>query len=486
MSRITHIMGGFALDEGILSVGIDIGTSTTQLVFSRLRLDNTAGYFSVPKISIVEKNVVYESAIYSTPLFDEVMIDSSAVKSIVAGEFEKAGFSPNDTSTGAVIITGESARKENAAAVIESLSAFAGDFVVATAGPDLESVIAGKGSGAQKYSLENSCVCANLDIGGGTTNIVVFDCGETVACGCLDIGGRQIRIEGGKIAGISAGAQKICRAAGLELKPGDYAEEKTLVAVCDKMAQLLFAALKAEERSELYSSVTTAGSSELMIKKPVRYVFFSGGVADCIYSTGFDSLEFGDIGVYLGRAVRSGRLTSDFKAVLPEETIRATVVGAGTYTTTVSGSTIAYSDGIFPFKNVPVFKLGSFDEQKCLDGDSEYLAERVEWFMKQNDTARFVLAFKGRSNPSYGQVITLAKCISAALTAKLAPEEPLLILVESDMAKALGQVIRSQIGTRGLVCIDSVRVEENNYIDMGKPLMDGLVIPVVVKTLIFG
>ena len=134
----------------ILSVGIDIGTSTTQVIFSRIAMENTAGYFSIPKVSIVDKEVVYRSGIYTTPLLDRSRIDGDRVRDIVAAEFQKAGFTPADTGTGAVIITGESARKENSALVLEKLSGFAGEFVVSTAGPDLEAIIAGKGSGAQQ------------------------------------------------------------------------------------------------------------------------------------------------------------------------------------------------------------------------------------------------------------------------------------------------------------------------------------------------
>ena len=133
--------------ENVLSVGIDIGTSTTQVIFSDLTMNNTASYFSVPHVSITAKKVVYKSDIYTTPLKTPELIDADGVKEIVQREFDKAGYTPADTDTGAVIITGESARKENAAAVLEKLSGFAGDFVVSTAGPDLESVIAGKGSG---------------------------------------------------------------------------------------------------------------------------------------------------------------------------------------------------------------------------------------------------------------------------------------------------------------------------------------------------
>ena len=137
----------------ILSVGIDIGTSTTQVVFSRLLLENTGGYFSVPRVSIVDKQILYKSRVHLTPLTGESRIDADRVRELVAAEYRKAGFSPGDTGSGAVIITGESARKDNSDAVLKSLSDFAGDFVVSAAGPDMESVIAGKGSGAYENSI---------------------------------------------------------------------------------------------------------------------------------------------------------------------------------------------------------------------------------------------------------------------------------------------------------------------------------------------
>ena len=179
----------------ILSVGIDIGTSTTQVIFSRIEMENTSGYFSVPKVSIVEKEVVYKSQVYLTPLKTPVLIDGSAVRDLVEREYRLAGYDRRDVDTGAVIITGESARKENAAEVLAQLSDFAGEFVVSTAGPDLESILAGKGSGAFQYSMDHTCTTVNLDIGGGTTNLVLFDCGEIVSKGCLDIGGRLIRVK---------------------------------------------------------------------------------------------------------------------------------------------------------------------------------------------------------------------------------------------------------------------------------------------------
>ena len=165
------------MKETILSVGIDIGTSTTQLIFSRLTIENLASSYMVPRIRIVDKEVTYRSEIYFTPLLSQTEIDAEKVKGIIEREYRKAGMKPEDLQTGAVIITGETARKQNANSVLASLSSMAGDFVVATAGPDLESVLSAKGAGADRISEEKRIAVANIDIGGGTSNIALFQKG---------------------------------------------------------------------------------------------------------------------------------------------------------------------------------------------------------------------------------------------------------------------------------------------------------------------
>lgn len=476
------------MDNGILSVGIDIGTSTTQVIFSRILMENTAGFFSVPHVSIVDKEVIYKSDIYITPLINSYLIDGDKVRDIVEAEFKKAGFSPSDTQTGAVIITGESARKENSAVVLKKLSSFAGEFVVSTAGPDLESVIAGKGSGAQTFSEDNACVAVNLDIGGGTTNIVVFDSGKVVAKGCLDIGGRLVKLDKSyNVSYVSPTAKKISDKLSLGIEEGRTTNEQALNALCAEMVNLTEQALGIYDKSELAESVVTKGSTALEIKKPIRAVCFSGGVADCIYNSDREPLAYGDIGVHLGKAFRQGRLYSDFRLIKAKETIRATVVGAGTYTTSISGSTIAYSENILPIKNVPVLKLEADEQKKLFEGDEDFLKNKLRWFMEQSDTGRLVLGFEGEKNPSYLATRRCARCIGSALDEILDSGEPMLVVTECDIAKALGQAIKSEFGDkRDIICIDSISVEDGDFVDLGKPLMDGLVIPVVVKTLIFG
>lgn len=474
----------------ILSVGIDVGTSTTQVVFSKLQMDNAGGYFSVPRVAIVDKEVVYKSEVYMTPLKTDVLIDTDALRDIVAAEFRKAGYRPEDTDSGAVIITGESARKENSDAVLKSLSDFAGDFVVSAAGPDMESLIAGKGSGAWQYSMDHHCRVANLDIGGGTTNVVLFEDGETLARGCLDIGGRLICMNPqGIITKVSPAAAVMAQAAGVSVSVGDRCDELKLTAVTRQMAAALNAYLGVgtKDIDAILRQIKTPGSSDFPVPEKVQVVFFSGGVADLIYHESADTWAYGDIGVLLGRAIRESRLFTDFQKMEPGETIRATVVGAGTYTTTISGSTITYSDDIFPLKNIPVIKLDEELQEACFAGETEPVIRRIQWVLGQNDEEHFILAMPGKRNPGYMEMKRAAASIRQMMDRVQPPGEPILLVIESDIAKAMGQMIRQQPDLkRQVVAIDSIHVEDGEYVDMGKPMMNGMVIPVVVKTLIFG
>lgn len=469
----------------ILSVGIDIGTSTIQTVFSRLKMQNTAGYFAVPKVSIIDKKTIFKGEIHQTPLKDYSTLDGEAVKELVAKDYNSAGFTPSDVSTGAVIITGEAARKENAQAVLSALSDFAGEFVVSTAGPDLESIIAGKGSGAYNYSKDNFSSAVNIDIGGGTTNIVLFDKGEVADKGCLDIGGRQITVYGTKISYISESAKKIADSIGVKISEGEVADVSKLNRIAEAMADIINEVISGEGGKVL--DVFTKGSSCYVGELKPSAVFFSGGVADCIYDGQSDDFKFDDLGVILGRAIKKSTIFTNFDVQKGEETIRATVVGAGSYTTAVSGSTIFYDKSLLPLKNIPVLKLTDIEYAKALSGDYSALSDRVSWFMKEVDESNIVLAMKGEKNMSYDALKMLSSSIAKVVDGSYPDGAPLLLAVENDMAKVFGQTINKDLQIkRNIVSIDSVKLFDGEYIDLGKPLMDGLVIPIVVKTLIFG
>ena len=470
----------------ILSVGVDIGTSTTQVIFSRIDMENTGSYFSVPRVSIVDKQVIFKSPVYLTPLKTQVLIDGAAVRDLVAGAYREAGYTPADVNTGAVIITGESARKENAAEVLNQLSDFAGEFVVSTAGPDLESIIAGKGSGAYQYSMDNGCTAVNLDIGGGTTNIVMFKDGETVAKGCLDIGGRLIRLEQDlTVTYISPAAQAVADALGAEIEKGRRTSYAVLERITDKMADLLLQALGAKPQEPLLTRIQTPESSWFMPDEPIHAICFSGGVADCIAQPQ-EGIPYGDIGAILGHSIAGSELMKRFRCISGSETIRATVVGAGTYTTSISGSTIDYAAGLLPLKNIPALKLNAQEQADCFAG-RDGLERQMRWFMEQSASDLIAVAMAGERDPDYATVCRAAECLAHEMDAALPQGKPLIVILEHDMAKVLGMAMRRVLsGRRKVICIDSIKVEQGDYVDLGRPVLDGLVIPIVVKTLLFG
>jgi len=472
----------------ILSVGIDIGTTTTQVIFSHITIDNTASYFTVPHISVLDKEIIYESPVFFTPLKNQVFIDGDAVRNIVAEEFKKAGFMPKQVDTGAVIITGEAARKENAKTVLETLSDFAGDFVVSTAGPDLESVISGKGSGAYQYSIDNLSTVVNLDIGGGTTNIALFDSGKVIGKSCFDIGGRLIRLDkDGAVQYIAPSAQSIADEVGVRLSVGSRTEIADLSKITDAMSGILAQAVGLEAITPLAEKVRTRTSSKDAFSTVADRICFSGGVADCIKNSQKDVFAFGDIGILLGESIRKNPAFLKAKTIDASQTIRATVVGAGTYTMNLSGSTIYYSQGIFPIKNVPVYKLQTEVESACFNGDSEPLEKGLAWFMAQSSSAQIILAVKGPHNPTFEVLEKAAGCLVKCADSVYSPDASLIIIAEEDIAKALGIALKTASnGRRRIASIDSVSVEDGDYLDIGSPLMDGLVVPVIVKTLLFG
>jgi ethanolamine utilization protein EutA len=459
------------MTEIMLSVGIDVGTTTTQVHVSRLGLENTNRRSSVPSVKIVSRETLYGGRIHFTPLLSDSRIDMDAVRNIVEEEYRLAGIAGADIDTGAVIITGESSRKRNAAEVAALLSEFAGDFVVAAAGPELESALAARGAGIDEFSAESGPVF-NLDIGGGTSNYALFEDGKLKAAGCFDLGGRQIRVEGDSVVKISYIAPKIQQLlafAGLELRTGEGAAADKLRIAAREMAALLEMGLGLREKSRFYPQILTTPGRDIAPPPPETYLSFSGGVADYIYGSRSDTdcFRYGDIGPLLGAAIRNSSIPRSFRQVRPRETIRATVVGAGAHITEISGSTILFDRDLLPLKNVPVVEFQGNATDVELFGPGTAIA-----FAVGSETA-----------PKFAETQRLAAEL-LRVHAKLAGA-PLVALCRSDTAKALGQSIRALNGAVPLVCLDGVSAGDGDYIDVGVPAAGG-VLPVVVKTLIFG
>ena len=448
------------MGNSLRSAGLDVGTTSTQLIFSELEVENRAGSFSVPQLEIGSRKILYRSPVYFTPLQGENLVDGAALREIVAAEYAKAGIRPEDLDTGAVIITGETSRRENAAEVLRELSEFAGDFVVATAGPDLESLLAARGAGAVAYSEETGKTVLHMDIGGGTANLALIRRGQVEQTGCLNVGGRLIKYDKTHtITYISPVLKSLC-----SLTLGQRIREADLGNVSELLVHALEMAAGRREPGPLLTALTTAGTAMTPPAEPVT-VSFSGGVADCIDKT-LPWDEFGDLGPTLGQYIRESRLCRE-DYVLGKETIRATVIGAGCHSAHLSGSTVFYRGVAFPMQNLPVVRVP----------EGPISVDALDREIQKQDTNP-VLCLPRQSCPDYGSICRLADALAA-----LPGNAPLLLCTPGDMAKALGQALALRTG-RGILSIDGIDPGAGSFLDVGAPI--GPALPVVIKTIVLG
>ena len=442
----------------LISVGLDVGTTTTQLILSELTVENRGNAFSVPQMVIGERQIRYQSPVIFTPLISGELVDGQRIADWVEEQYLAAGISKAQVDTGAVIITGETSRKENAQEVLNHLAGFAGDFVVATAGPDLESVLSAKGAGATEYSAKTGKTVLHMDIGGGTSNLSFIENGRIVRTGCLNVGGRLVKFdESGKVTYLSPVLADLT-----DLRLGDIPTESQLRTITDQLVKALQMAAGLMPPTDLLEKLTTKENAGHWTPERPEVISFSGGVADCIEKDA-TPFAYGDMGVLLGRAIKESPLCQNYR--LGEQTIRATVIGAGCHSTQLSGSTVFYADVELPKKNLPVSVL-----------TQPITTEAVKAAYAGQDTEEVVLAIPGTLSLNYEEIKVLAQTLIAG------SRRELLVCLEADMAKALGHCIRLAEPKRPCLCIDGLHLENESFLDIGSPV--GPALPVVIKTLV--
>jgi ethanolamine utilization protein EutA len=465
----------------ILSVGVDIGSSTSHLVFSRIVLERLDSRYVVS-----ERESFYQSDILLTPYAALETIDGAALGAFIEGQYAEAGVDPDEIDTGALILTGVAVARGNARAIGELFARQAGKLVAVSAGDSLETAMAAYGSGAVARSIRNQMVVMNVDVGGGTSKIAVCANGKVVALTALDVGARLVCLDAaGRIVRIEEAGRRFAAELGIALDCGDMLEQSAARALAACMADGLFAAMAGEVPSA--AGISLLRLDPLSWRERVDEVTFSGGVSEYVY--GRETHVYGDLGALLGEEIRARVASWGPRLERPIEGIRATVIGASQYTTQMSGSTIFVSPlDALPLRNVPVIAPNFSLDQETIDPAAVAAAAAV--VLKRFDLAggdRPVAVFvPWRGTATFRRLDQFCRGVVAGLSGVLARGHPLVLAGDGDVGGLLGIHLREEMRlSNPIVSIDGLELKEFDYIDIGAMLESAGAVPVVIKSLIF-
>lgn len=468
----------------LTSVGIDIGSSTSHLMFSRLILRRRSQEMS-SEFEIVHREVLYRSEILLTPYASPDTIDMDALAAFMERSYKAAGIAIDDVDTGAVICTGEAVRKQNSEAIIRMLAAAGGKFVCATAGPNLEAVLGAHGSGAVARSRENG-ICLHVDIGGGTAKLAVIESGVIIETASVNVGARLLAWDkDNRIVRLEAAGQTIAHASGHPLSLGDRIDEPQKQALAERLADVLSEVMQRKPLSPLATGMIVSGP--LKYTGPIEEISFSGGVSEYIY--GFYGREHGDLGPLLGNAIRQRVRTLGLSLAGSLERIRATVIGASQYTVQLSSSTVFISrPGLLPQADLQVVPahLPADPAQLTASAVQEAILRGFERLdIAPDDLQRpIALALLGPVIPNRASI----KALCSGIMHTLGPIShfPWIVILSADVAGLVGSILKEEENvTQDIIVIDGIKVGEFDFIDLGQPIKSVDAIPAVVKSLVF-
>jgi ethanolamine utilization protein EutA len=469
------------------SVGIDIGSAGTQVTFSLLKLRRLGEDLSSRYI-VISREPLYYSPIALTPYIDEERIDDEMVGKIIADAYEASGLHRDEIDTGVVILTGEAIRRHNAQAIAEVLARQGGEFVCAAAGHNMEALLAAYGSGAALASYERGIRILNIDIGGGTTKLAIVERGRVLETAAFHVGGRLLVVdEEGMIVRLDPGGARLAKEVGYDWHVGDRIEAGDMKKLAGWMAQaVLTAALTRPLPPEIERLFLTPPLKNL---ENIDGIMFSGGVGEYVY--GRETRDFGDLGKLLGEKIKSrvGHTSFPWPILPAGECIRATVIGASSYSLQVSGNTIHLSSpALLPRKNLqvlhPVCDLNGPIKAELV---AQAIRDHFALFDLKAAETEVALAFRWIGLPSYERVAAFAEGLKQGLAEALNSGKAIVIVLDGDIAQTLGILLREEgdIGSEILV-IDGIILQDFDFIDLGRMLEPSHTVPVTVKSLIFG
>lgn len=465
----------------LTSVGVDIGSSTSHLVFSRLELTLEGSRYRVTK-----REVLNESQILLTPYVDDTRIDVEALETFINEQYKTAGIRREDVDTGALILTGVAVRRRNARAIAELFAQEAGKFVAVSAGDGLEATMAAHGSGAVAHSAKIGGVVLNIDIGGGTSKFALCNNGKVQEVSAIDIGARLLAFDNeGAIVRIEEAGRKHAGWAGFEVAIGRKIPQDNLQKMVAGMTDKLFAMLKSEAISEDIQGLLRL--PPLAYKGEVDCVMFSGGVSEFIYNR--TKSNFGDLGPLLAEEIHRRLGDLGLLVMEPNARIRATVIGASQYTVQVSGNTVFISpEDAVPVRNIavvaPEFPLHNDDFTKEAVRDATLTAlRRLDLSSGRQPAA---LAFHWEGSATFFRLQAFCTGIVEGCRDLLVKGHPLVLVNDGDIGGIVGLHFQEELQIENpVISIDGIALNDFDYIDIGTLIPSSGSVPVVIKSLIF-
>jgi ethanolamine utilization protein EutA len=473
----------------LTTVGIDIGSSTSHLMFSRVHLQRLGTALS-SRFVVVDRKMVWQSPILLTPYAPDFTIDIDELGGFIGACYSYANIDPAGIDSGAVILTGEALKRKNARAIAELFSEEAGRFVCASAGHHMECQLSAHGSGAIALSRRNGVTLLNIDIGGGTTKFSLVRRGEILATAAIAVGGRLI-VEDAKngMVRIEEPVRELAHELGIDLMLGQPllpADRQRIVA---RMAELIMTMIERKPPDRLASRLmVTEAFPEDMRSLPIDGMTFSGGVAEYLYRR--ESRTFGDLGASLAQDLSHALAHQEGHPPVwdPGQGIRATVIGAAQFSVQISGNTILISKpDELPVQNLPVIACGfTLGEQIAPAAITSEVRAALNLSDFEDGSGPVALSFSWHGDPSHARLHALASGICAAAPATLAAGLPLALLIDGDIGMSLGRIIRLEVAPgANVIAIDGVQLKQFDYVDIGRIIEVTNVVPVIIKSLLF-
>ena len=466
------------------TVGIDIGSSTSHLLFAQVTLKRQSEDLS-SRFVVVDRQVIWRSPIMITPFLADGTIDAKALEHFVQHAYHDAGLKRSDIDSGAVILTGEAIKRKNARAIDEIFAQESGKFVCATAGHKLECILAAHGSGATALSRRRNACVLHVDVGGGTTKLALIDKGEIKSVAAFAVGGRLVAQDtGGAWTRVDDSALRVAHELSIATTPESLANAQARHAIAKRLATLAADQITGTPRDALGKALELTEPLEWSVKP--EFVTFSGGVSEYIF--GHETHDHGDIARLLAdELVAQLKTRLSVPVVEPGERIRATVIGASQFTVQVSGKTIYLPDAsILPVHNIPVVHLGldisgDIDEREVAAAFAKSAS-----LLDLAPTASLALAFTWAGQPEYPRLAAMARAIMRFAAPDGRRDGTLVLMIDGDVGRGLGRILDKELHLQGkLISIDGVQLRELDFVDIGEMLDPPGVVPVVIKSLLF-